>query len=77
MCIVPDVWLSVILWEDQITGNKAEEDDRSSLKYKLLGAGGDISLWGHEYVRHLAGEIIYAYRDQQVFFKLCVWVCCD
>lgn len=32
------------------------EGSRETLKYKLQGAQGDISKWGHEYVRHLAGQ---------------------
>lgn len=35
----------------------AIEGERETLKYKLLGASKDVSIWGHEYVRHLAGEI--------------------
>jgi len=29
----------------------------SSLNYKLKGNRGDLDTWGHEYIRHLAGEI--------------------
>ena len=32
-------------------------EGRECLKYKLLGLDSDIGEWGHEYVRHLAGEI--------------------
>jgi len=32
-------------------------DERDTLKYKLLGSGEAIAAWGHEYVRHLATEI--------------------
>ncbi|KAL0274454.1 UNVERIFIED_CONTAM: hypothetical protein PYX00_006872 [Menopon gallinae] len=32
-------------------------EDRECLKYRLLGTQSDIGEWGHEYVRHLAGEI--------------------
>lgn len=32
-------------------------DGRDCLNYKLLGLERDIGEWGHEYVRHLAGEI--------------------
>ncbi|XP_047474955.1 26S proteasome non-ATPase regulatory subunit 2-like [Penaeus chinensis] len=32
-------------------------EERECLKYRLLGQRGDIGDWGHEYVRHLAGEI--------------------
>ncbi|EEC13565.1 26S proteasome regulatory subunit rpn1, putative [Ixodes scapularis] len=32
-------------------------EERECLKYRLLGSREDIGSWGHEYVRHLAGEI--------------------
>ncbi|XP_033638428.1 26S proteasome non-ATPase regulatory subunit 2-like [Asterias rubens] len=32
-------------------------DNRDCLNYRLLGSKEDIGTWGHEYVRHLAGEI--------------------
>lgn len=32
-------------------------DERDTLKYKLLGSGEAIASWGHEYVKHLATEI--------------------
>jgi 26S proteasome regulatory subunit N1 len=32
-------------------------ETRECLKFKLLGERGDIGEWGHEYIRHLAGEI--------------------
>jgi len=32
-------------------------ETRECLKYKLLGEKGEIGEWGHEYIRHLAGEI--------------------
>ncbi|KAG8238269.1 hypothetical protein J437_LFUL017408, partial [Ladona fulva] len=32
-------------------------EGRDCLKYRLKGSQGDIGLWGHEYVRQLAGEI--------------------
>jgi 26S proteasome regulatory subunit N1 len=32
-------------------------EGRDCLTYKLLGLGNDIGEWGHEYVRHLSGEI--------------------
>ncbi len=34
-----------------------------SLRYKLLGSQESPHLWGHEYVRHLAGEISREYND--------------
>jgi 26S proteasome regulatory subunit N1 len=34
-----------------------EEGARETLKYKLLGNVEDCSSWGHEYVRHLSGEV--------------------
>ncbi|KAK3851430.1 hypothetical protein Pcinc_041919 [Petrolisthes cinctipes] len=32
-------------------------EERECLKYRLDGERGEIGAWGHEYVRHLAGEI--------------------
>ncbi|XP_022096378.1 26S proteasome non-ATPase regulatory subunit 2-like [Acanthaster planci] len=32
-------------------------DNRDCLNYRMLGSKEDIGTWGHEYVRHLAGEI--------------------
>ncbi|XP_063243061.1 26S proteasome non-ATPase regulatory subunit 2 [Bacillus rossius redtenbacheri] len=32
-------------------------DERDCLKYRLLGSQCEIGDWGHEYVRHLSGEI--------------------
>ena len=34
-----------------------KEGVRTALKYRLLGSGEQIGVWGHEYLRHLAGEI--------------------
>ncbi|RKO97191.1 26S proteasome regulatory complex, non-ATPase subcomplex, Rpn1 subunit, partial [Caulochytrium protostelioides] len=39
----------------------AGDDKRESLNYRLRGAGESPGLWGHEYVRHLASEIIDEY----------------
>lgn len=33
------------------------EGERLTLKYRLMGSKDDIGVWGHEYLRHLAGEI--------------------
>lgn len=38
------------------------EGDREALKYRLLGSNDDIGVWGHEYLRHLAGEISEEYK---------------
>ncbi|XP_012937202.1 26S proteasome non-ATPase regulatory subunit 2 [Aplysia californica] len=32
-------------------------EGRDSLKYRLLGSKEEIGSWGHEYVRHLAGQV--------------------
>lgn len=32
-------------------------EGRDCLNYKLFGIEGEIGEWGHEYVRHLSGEI--------------------
>eukprot|EP00955_Chlamydomonas_euryale_P023800 250757-Chlamydomonas_euryale.AAC.10 len=34
-----------------------KEGERTALKFRLLGQTDDIGVWGHEYLRHLAGEI--------------------
>ncbi|MCL7049219.1 hypothetical protein MKW94_023969 [Papaver nudicaule] len=36
-----------------------------SLNYRLLGSEEDIGLWGHDYVRNLAGEISQEYAENQ------------
>lgn len=35
----------------------AAEGQRDALKYKLLGDTDNLDTWGHEYLRHIAGEI--------------------
>ena len=40
----------------------AEQGSRECLKYKLIGTQVNISSWGHEYVRTLAGEISEEYN---------------
>ncbi|KAL1924325.1 uncharacterized protein VTP21DRAFT_7360 [Calcarisporiella thermophila] len=42
----------------------SEEGKRDSLKFRLIGSSGDPGLWGHEYVRHLAGEIGSEYNQR-------------
>ena len=32
-------------------------EKRECLKFRLVGSDEDLGDWGHEYVRHLAGEI--------------------
>merc|ERR1719445_1450473 len=40
-------------------------EERECLKFKLLGNTNteEIELWGHEYVRHLAGEVVNEYNN--------------
>ncbi|XP_076353645.1 regulatory particle non-ATPase 1 [Tachypleus tridentatus] len=38
-------------------------EERECLKYRLLGSREPIGSWGHEYVRHLAGEIAQEWGD--------------
>lgn len=45
-----------------ITG---KEGERSALKFKLLGTVTDLGSWGHEYLRHIAGEIAEEYKQRQ------------
>ncbi|EFJ39963.1 26S proteasome regulatory complex [Volvox carteri f. nagariensis] len=35
---------------------------REVLKYRLLGSTTDLGTWGHEYIRHLSGEIAEEFR---------------
>ncbi|XP_078438316.1 26S proteasome non-ATPase regulatory subunit 2 homolog A-like [Wolffia australiana] len=42
------------------------EGERESLKYRVLSPEADIGSWGHEYVRHLAGEISEEYAKRQL-----------
>ena len=40
-------------------------EERECLKFKLIGNTDtqEIELWGHEYVRHLAGEVVNEYNN--------------
>nr|CAB3265241.1 26S proteasome non-ATPase regulatory subunit 2-like [Phallusia mammillata] len=38
-------------------------EDRECLKYRLLGSQEEIGSWGHEYVRHISGEIAIEWQD--------------
>jgi len=42
----------------------APENANETLQYKLLAGTADISLWGHEYIRRLAGEISTEYEKR-------------
>ncbi|XP_067938039.1 26S proteasome non-ATPase regulatory subunit 2-like [Watersipora subatra] len=46
-----------------VLGMTMADGKRDCLKYKLLGGGGDIDLWGHEYVRHLTGEVAAEWQE--------------
>ena len=39
-------------------------EKRECLKYRLVGSDEDIGDWGHEYVRHLAGEVGAEWNDK-------------
>eukprot|EP01116_Phalansterium_solitarium_P011429 TRINITY_DN270_c1_g1_i2.p1 TRINITY_DN270_c1_g1~~TRINITY_DN270_c1_g1_i2.p1 ORF type:complete len:389 (-),score=99.43 TRINITY_DN270_c1_g1_i2:58-1176(-) len=43
----------------------AKPELRECLKFKLSGTKESLSTWGHEYVRHLAGEIASEYDARQ------------
>ncbi|GAB1598561.1 26S proteasome non-ATPase regulatory subunit 2-like [Argonauta hians] len=38
-------------------------EERDSLKFRLIGSNEKIGSWGHEYVRHLAGEVIQEWQE--------------
>ena len=44
-----------------------EDGERDALAYNLKGTGKDPSLWGHEYISHLAGEVAaeHDHRESQ------------
>lgn len=44
----------------------AAEESRETLKYKLLAGDLDVSLWGHEYIRRLCGEISSEYAEKSL-----------
>ncbi|RWS26321.1 26S proteasome non-ATPase regulatory subunit 2-like protein, partial [Leptotrombidium deliense] len=37
-----------------------------TLRYRLKGSREDIGSWGHEYVRHIAGEISYEWQSESI-----------
>merc|ERR1712002_1412175 len=39
-------------------------ETRECLKFRLEGSDEDIGLWGHEYIRHLAGEVAAEWNDK-------------
>ncbi|KAG1670671.1 hypothetical protein FOA52_010946 [Chlamydomonas sp. UWO 241] len=41
-----------------------KEGVRNALKFRLLGSSNDIGVWGHEYLRHLAGEISHEFNER-------------
>lgn len=41
-----------------------KEGEREGLRFKLQGNTSDLETWGHEYMRHLAGEIAEEYKDR-------------
>lgn len=46
-----------------VLGMVMGQEDRECLKYKLEGNKTDLGSWGHEYVRHLAGEVGQAWAE--------------
>ncbi|KAF6768671.1 hypothetical protein AHF37_06624 [Paragonimus kellicotti] len=37
-----------------------------TLNYRLLGSGGEIGAWGHEYVRHLTAQIVATWQEKDL-----------
>ena len=49
----------------RVPGQKnAEPGVRESLSFKLKGTPSELATWGHEYVRHLSGEIAEEYNER-------------
>jgi 26S proteasome regulatory subunit N1 len=42
----------------------AEPEERQCLEFRLKGTCGDPGAWGHEYMRHLAGEIAAEFNQR-------------
>ncbi|XP_076803657.1 26S proteasome non-ATPase regulatory subunit 2-like [Clavelina lepadiformis] len=38
-------------------------EERECLKYRLIGSQEDIGSWGHEYIRHISGEIASEWQE--------------
>lgn len=47
------------------TSTAPKEGERIALKFKLLGNTDDLGAWGHEYLRHLAGEVTEEFKARQ------------
>lgn len=41
------------------------EGARDGLRFKLAGSKGNLGQWGHEYLRHISGEIAEEFRARQ------------
>ncbi|KRX61051.1 26S proteasome non-ATPase regulatory subunit 2 [Trichinella sp. T9] len=41
----------------------AKEDEKDCFKYRFLGSKNDVGSWGYEYVRHLSGELVKIWQD--------------
>ncbi|KAI9361204.1 armadillo-type protein [Zopfochytrium polystomum] len=41
-----------------------DDGNRDTLKYRFLGSTEPVGSWGHEYVRHLASEVIAEYTER-------------
>jgi len=57
---------NAVLYADilSVLGMVAAHDTRDCMKYKLQGNRKDLGSWGHEFVRHLAGEISEEYNTR-------------
>ena len=42
------------------------DGSRDCLNFRLIGSGDEIGSWGHEYVRHLSGEIAAEYTERML-----------
>ncbi|KAJ3324198.1 proteasome regulatory particle base subunit [Blyttiomyces sp. JEL0837] len=47
-----------------VLGMSYDDGKRESLKFRFLGSSEPVGSWGHEYVRHLASEIIVEFAER-------------
>lgn len=47
------------------TTKPVKDGPKDALKFRLLGTRGDLGSWGHEYLRHLAGELAEEYNSRE------------
>lgn len=50
-----------------------KEGERLGLKYKLAGSLDNLGQWGHEYLRHISGEVAEEFKVSMGLGPCCCW----